>query len=167
MILEDVLQTGLDVVFCGTAVGYKSRTANAYYASQGNKFYPVLYQLSFTEKLLTPQQYKELLKYKIGLTDLVKTQSGNDNTLQKEHFDIPEFRKKILNFKPKIVCFNGKAAAAAFLFSNHKKTVRVRYGVLPQKIGETICYAAPSTSGSANGFWDISYWEQLKSLISV
>jgi len=165
MILEDVLRSGLDIVFCGTAVGTQSQRKNAYYAGPGNKFYPTLFQLSFTEKLLSPGEYKTLVKYRIGLTDLVKTQSGSDHILQKEHFDIPGFAKKILAFQPKIVCFNGKASAAAFLFSNHKKTRLVSYGILSQKIGKTLGYVAPSTSGSANRFWDISYWEKLKNLI--
>jgi len=37
--------------------------------------------------------------------------------------------------------------------------------LLPDKIGNTKLFVAPSTSGSANGFWDESYWFMLKKII--
>ncbi len=53
---------------------------------------------------------------------------------------------------PKILCFNGKEAAKAFL-----GTDRVEFGELEKHIGETLLFVAPSTSGATNGHWDIAY----------
>ncbi|MCX6741231.1 MAG: mismatch-specific DNA-glycosylase, partial [Candidatus Parcubacteria bacterium] len=38
MILPDVLEKGLRIVFCGTAVGDRSAKRRCYYAGRGNKF---------------------------------------------------------------------------------------------------------------------------------
>ncbi len=160
MILQDVLKENLDVVFCGTAVGTASALKQSYYAGPGNQFYSILAKTKLTPKRLMPENYRELLNYKIGLTDLVKGVSGNDNVLKTEHFDVQSFGEKIMKYQPKIVCFNGKAAAAALF--NSRNTSAIDYGFLTQTIGKTRLFVAPSTSGSARGFWDEKYWYLLK-----
>ena len=104
MILPDVLKINLDVVFCGSAVGSASALKQAYYAGNGNKFYPILAKTGLTPVLLLPEQYKQVLEFNIGLTDMVKTVSGSDSILKKEDFDIEGFRNKILNYQPGIIC---------------------------------------------------------------
>lgn len=162
MILPDVLKLNLKVVFCGSAVGTASALKQAYYAGNGNKFYSILFKTGLTPVLLLPEQYKQVLEFNIGLTDMVKTISGSDSVLKKEDFDSEGFRNKILIYQPRMVCFNGKAAAAAFL---SKRTKDIGYGLLPIGIGKTKLFVAPSTSGSANGFWDENYWFMLRKLI--
>lgn len=166
MILPDILAPNLRVVFCGSAVGAKSAEAGSYYAGPGNKFYPILYKSGITPTLFHPNDFRKLLNYSIGLTDIVKIKSGNDNILSYSDFDIIGFKEKITLYDPQYVCFNGKASAAAILFNNFKYTKLVDFGLLSRRIGNTKLYVAPSTSGNANGFWNESYWFQLKELIS-
>jgi TDG/mug DNA glycosylase family protein len=94
-ILPDVLKPGLKVVFCGMAVGNRSAAIGAYYAGRGNQFWAVLYRIGLTPRQLQPQEYRILLNYGIGLTDLVKKASGNDNTLKKEVFNIAGLRQRL------------------------------------------------------------------------
>ena len=68
--LPDLLAQELDVVICGTAVGHKSASLRQYYAKPGNKFWPTLYKIGLTPRILSPAEYRELLIYKVGLTDL-------------------------------------------------------------------------------------------------
>ncbi len=164
-VLQDLLQPNLDIVFCGTAVGNKSAATEAYYAGSGNKFYPILYKIGLTSTLLHPKDYKNLLQYKIGLTDLVKQKSGNDDVLKKDDYDVDGFIKKMLRYQPKIICFNGKASAAVFLYKNKSKTKEIDYGLLNNTIGKTKLFVAPSTSGSANKYWDETIWVNLKNEI--
>jgi TDG/mug DNA glycosylase family protein len=156
--LPDLLVSSLKIIFCGTAVGDKSALKQAYYAGPGNKFYKILYKTRLTNELLNPQEYPSLLKYRLGLTDLVKSKSGMDHTLSKEHFDIKSFETKILKYKPSIVCFNGKKAAEEFIGRS------VFYGLQSENVGNTILFVAPSTSGAANGHWDENYWFELKKM---
>ncbi|MCM4171845.1 mismatch-specific DNA-glycosylase [Arenibacter sp. TNZ] len=162
MILKDLLQPNLDIVFCGTAAGEVSAQKQAYYAGPGNQFYPVLYKSGLTPKLLYPNEYRELLSYNIGLTDLVKLTSGNDNVLNKSDYDAGSFVKKILKYQPKLVCFNGKKAAAEYMGS---KTKYIDYGLMTGTIGESKLYCAPSTSGSARKFWEEQYWFDLRKIL--
>ena len=80
-VLPDVLHDSLRVVLCGTAVGTASAKAAAYYAHKQNKFWKILHESGLTPALLSPQQYRELPQYGIGLTDFVKTHSGMDHQI--------------------------------------------------------------------------------------
>ncbi|SHF73672.1 G/U mismatch-specific uracil-DNA glycosylase [Desulfofundulus australicus DSM 11792] len=154
-ILPDVLKPGLKVVFCGTAAGNRSATIGAYYAGRGNQFWAVLYRIGLTPRQLQPQEYRSLLSYGIGLTDLVKRVSGNDNTLEKEFFDIGGFRQRLVKAAPKAVAFNGKRAAMEFL-GRH-----VKYGLQPERVGSSAVFVLPSTSGAARAYWIEQYWLEL------
>ena len=154
--LPDVLADDLTVVFCGTAVGKKSAQVSAYYAGPGNKFWRVLHTIELTPCVLRPEEYRSLLQYDIGLTDLVKSKSGSDADLSAGDFDVTEFERKILHYSPHALCFNGKRAAQEFLRTRH-----IEYGPISQRIGRTRLFVAPSTSGAANGYWDESVWRRL------
>lgn len=159
--LPDVLKPNLKVVFCGTAVGDKSAKRQAYYAGPGNKFWKTLYRIGITPVQLEPEQYRELLDYGIGLTDLAKGVSGTDAKIKKSSFDVGALREKILAFEPKILCFNGKTAAQVFMGSKD-----IDYGLQDMKIGKTLVFVAPSTSGAASGFWDEKYYAKLAVLLN-
>ena len=156
MILPDLLDKNLDIIFCGTAASKKSKELKAYYAGPGNKFWSTLNTIGLTPTLLKPFEYKYLLNYKIGLTDICKIEYGNDNELNTANYDQKGLNIKLLKYSPKIVCFNGKNAALAYLNKKH-----VDYGYQNCKIGNTKIFIAPSTSGAANRFWNIKIWEEL------
>ena len=153
--LPDLLAQELDVVICGTAVGHKSASLRQYYAKPGNKFWPTLYKIGLTPRILSPAEYRELLIYKVGLTDLVKSKSGIDSALEKEDFGGKTLTEKMRRFQPKYLCFNGKRAGKEFLQR------KVKYGLQAERIGETQIFVAPSTSGAANRWWNINEWETL------
>lgn len=107
MALPDLLEPNLKVVFCGTAAGDRSALAKAYYAGPGNSFWSTLAQIRLTPRRLDPQEFRILLRYGIGLTDLAKGFHGSDRRAHSSHFDVESFRLKMEKFKPKTVAFNG------------------------------------------------------------
>lgn len=147
------------------AVGDKTAQVKLYYAGNGNKFYSILAETGLTDIELTPAEYSKLLDYKLGLTDLVKYTSGNDSILKKDDFYAASFVTKITEFRPKYVCFNGKAAASVFKYGNINQTDKIEYGLMNEKIDNVKLFVAPSTSGSAAGFWDSIYWHKLAELV--
>ena len=159
MILPDVLDYNLNIVFCGMAASKKSKELKAYYAGPGNKFYKTLNTINLTNEVIIPKAYKELLNYNIGLTDICKTDYGNDDELNSQKYDPSGLLTKITKYQPRILCFNGKMAAKVYF---NKKNVN--YGLQKQTIGKTKIFIAPSTSCAANGFWDINIWNQLADL---
>ena len=161
-VLPDVLNFDLSVVFCGMAAGNRSAAIGAYYAGRGNKFWRVLADTGLTPTLLQPSQFRDLLNFGIGLTDVAKYASGNDIDISHSDRDPGAVRARILHYSPGILAFNGKAAAATFY---NCRTCNIRYGLQVAVLGSTSIYVLPSTSGSANGYWDASYWVELADMV--
>ncbi len=159
--LKDLLSPNLDLVICGTAAGRKSSELGEYYAGPGNKFWNILHEVGLTPQKLTSSQYKRLSDYRIGLTDIVKEQSGMDGEIDFRGATPEVLRQKIESLKPKVLCFNGKRGAQAYY---GKKTVE--FGLQSDKIGTTLIYIAPSTSGAANKTWDPYLWKELAKLVN-
>lgn len=158
MILPDILASNLKLIICGTAAGSRSAKLSAYYAQSTNKFWKTLHTVGLTPVQFQPHQFTELLHHGIGLTDLVPYASGMDRTLKRIDYDLPAFEQKIQHYQPKYLCFNGKKAAEMYL-GHH-----ISFGLQPETIAKTQIFVAPSTSGNANGFWDLAYWYELARL---
>lgn len=164
--LKDVLEKDLKVVFCGTAKGKASAAKGFYYAGPGNKFYAVLHQAGFTPTRLLPTDCYTFNNYRIGLTDLVHTESGNDNQISKDSYEVDLFISKMKQYKPKFIAFTSKTAAS-FALGFKGVTSIIEYGLQNQVIGDSIVFVLPSTSGSARAYWDDKYWFELKELIDL
>jgi TDG/mug DNA glycosylase family protein len=158
--LEDVLADDLRLVICGSAAGRRSAELRQYYAGPGNKFWATLERVGLTPRRLAPSEYRLLLGFGIGLTDVVKLQSGPDSELDFGRADPDALRAKILRRRPAVLCFNGKRAAGVVL-----RRTRIAFGPQPEAIGATRIFVAPSTSGAANGYWDVGFWRQLVSFL--
>ena len=160
MILPDVLDYNLKIVFCGMAASKKSKEVKAYYAGPGNKFWKTLHSIGLTPEELKPEEFTKIVEYKIGLTDICKTDFGNDNELDSSKYDVNRFNSLMIKYQPKIICFNGKNAAK--IYFNRKN---IEYGIQSEKIVMSKIFIVPSTSGAASGFWDINIWKTLADII--
>ena len=159
--LDDLLKPTLRVVFCGTAASARSAKLRQYYAGQGNKFWRVLREVGLTDKQLKPAEYRQLLRYGIGLTDVVKKQSGADQAIDFRKHQCDTLRMAMLTYSPSVLCFNGKKAASVFLGPGRRE-----YGLQRERIGHTRIFIAPSTSGAASGSWSVTPWRRLARLVA-
>ena len=157
-ILPDLLQPGLALVFCGTAASRRSAVERAYYAHPGNLFWRALFEAGLTPRLLAPAEFPQLSRYGIGLTDLAKRHSGNDDELPRDAFDAPALVARIERHAPRLLAFTSKNAARGAL--GHA----VGYGLLDETIGGTRLFVLPSPSGQARGHWDLAPWLALSEL---
>lgn len=157
-LVPDLLTPGLDLVFCGTAPSAASAKANAYYAKPGNGFWPTLHRLGFTPRLFAPREYSSLLPLGIGLTDLCKCVSGNDDEFPPNAIDTASLKRKLAKYQPRVVAFTSKHGAQLFLGG------RVQYGLQPHRVGDTQVVALCSTSGRARRFWREDVWADLAAL---
>jgi TDG/mug DNA glycosylase family protein len=155
-VLEDLLAKNLALVVCGSAAGTTSARLGQYYAGRGNKFWRTLHATGLTPRLLAPAEYRELLSFGIGLTDVVKDQSGSDADIDFTRSDPDALRAKIRRHAPRWLAFNSKRAARTYLGRS-----AVDYGPQPETIGATRLFVAPSTGGAAGGSWDVSVWHAL------
>ena len=158
MILPDLLAPGLDLVFCGTAVGAESARRQAYYAGPGNAFWPTLQRVGLTPRRLRPDEYHQLLSFGVGLTDLAKEVSGNDDILAHADFDAARLRTLLARYQPRLLAFTGKRAAQQFVGG------KVNYGLLAERVGETRLFVLTSPSGAACRYWSVAPWRELARL---
>ena len=159
-VLPDVPGTGLRIVFCGSAAGAASARAGAYYAGPGNRFWPTLQRVGLTPRLLAPAEFRSVLRYGIGLTDLCKTESGADSGLSGRGDDAAALTAKIMRHRPAVLAFNGKRAARAFLDAGS-----LDYGEPTRRIGATAIHVLPSTSGAARRWWDEGFWRRVAEVV--
>ena len=155
-VLPDVLGPGLRIVFCGSAAGAVSARVGAYYAGPGNRFWPTLHRVGLTPRLLAPAEFRAVLRYGIGLTDLCKSESGADADLSRHADDAAALAAKIAQHRPAILVFNGKRAARVFLGAE-----TLDYGKQARRIGGTEIHVLPSTSGAARRWWDETFWRRV------
>jgi len=154
-VLDDVLQPGLRVVFCGTAAGTASARARAYYAGPGNAFWKTLHRTRLTPAQLAPVEFARLPEFGIGLTDICKVLYGADEEVGTGEFDVSGLQARIAAAEPANLAFNGKNAARGALERD------VAFGPQEEQIGGAAVWVLPSTSGAARRFWDIGPWEEL------
>ncbi len=148
------------MVFCGTAAGAVSARKGAYYAGPGNRFWHTLHEIGLTSGRLEPAEFARVLDFGIGLTDVAKTVSGSDRELPRHAFDSAGLERKIRQFCPRVLAFNGKRSASQFF---NRKTVQ--YGRQDVGIGETVVFVLPSTSGAARKFWNVTFWFEVARFI--
>jgi TDG/mug DNA glycosylase family protein len=154
-ILPDLLRPGLRLVFCGTAPSRRSARDAAYYAHPGNAFWPTLYAVGITPRRFAPSEFPGLLELGMGLTDLAKHHSGNDDQLPRGAFDTDAFVRRIREHAPAAVAFTSKNAARTLLRR------AVAYGWQEETLGPTRLYVLPSPSGQARAAWRIEPWQAL------
>lgn len=158
-LVPDVLTDNLSIVFCGSALGNVSWKQRAYYANPGNRFWQTLAEVGLTPRRLAAVEYPRLVDWGIGLTDLVKTDHGQDVHIFDGHVDMAEARAvlvaKVLRWQPHVLAFTSKTVAVQFLER------RVVSGRQPSHIGQTVIWVLPSTSGLARRFFDPRPWQEL------
>jgi TDG/mug DNA glycosylase family protein len=157
-VLPDLLRPGLRLVFCGSAPGAVSAARGAYYAHPGNRFWRTLHEAGLTPRRLAPAEFPQLLNLGIGLTDMAKHASGNDDQLPADAYDPAGFAARILRVRPAAVAFTAKAPAAAFL---GRRTSALGYGRVEGPLDFPPVWVLPSTSGQASRFWDDRPWQAL------
>jgi len=162
--LPDYLRPGLDVVFVGINPGLASAAAGHHYAGRTNHFWPLLHETGFVPEPLTYQDDARTLEFGIGLTNLVDRPSRGIDDLSKAELaaGARRLREKLRRARPRVVCFNGKAIAEAFLER------RCALGLQPERWESIPVYVMPSTSARAASYQradKLRFFRELKRLV--
>jgi double-stranded uracil-DNA glycosylase len=161
-ILPDLLREDLDLVICGTAAGAVSAARGAYYANPGNRFWSVLAETGLTPRRFRPDEFRSLTALGIGLTDVCKIASGQDDALPREGFDRARLAAAMRRYRPRLLAFNSKRAASEFL---GVPTGRIAYGPLAPMADLPPIMVLPSTSGLACRAWDPAPWRSMAAMV--
>ena len=163
-VLPDVLGPGLRLVICGSAAGAVSAARGAYYAGPGNKFWRILAETGLTPRRLDPCEFRDVLGFGIGLTDIVKTASGSDAMLPRDANDVLGFIARMRRVQPRMVAFNGKRAASVF-YGRHGRDIAYGPGIAVADFPPV--WVLPSTSGAASGAWKAEPWRELAACVGA
>ena len=142
--LPDVIAKNLRVLFCGINPGLYTAAAGHHFARPGNRFWPALYKSGFTNRLLSPFDERELLKAKLGITNVVSHATASASEVTKEDFvrGGRTLRRKVRRYRPRIVAILGiEAYRKAF------GQLEVQIGEQDETIGEARLWVLPNPSG--------------------
>lgn len=115
--LDDILDSDLRVLFVGYNPSLYAVEQGHYYARRANRFWEDLYAVGFVDRLLRePGDDESLLRYGLGLTDVVKRPSANIDDISEEEFrqGFERLNGLIESYRPRIVCFNGLGLGKRF-----------------------------------------------------
>jgi mismatch-specific thymine-DNA glycosylase len=111
MTLDDVVDYNLDIIVVNINPGLYSVHKGHHYSGPGNHFYRCLSMSGLTDRLLKSLEDKRLLDFRIGLMNMsekANIKSCQDLTPEEIRDAQTNLTKKIMQYRPKIVAFNGK-----------------------------------------------------------
>lgn len=142
--IHDILAPGLRVVFCGINPGKSSAHTGFHFAHPDNRFWKVIHQAGFTDRLLKPEEERHLLDTRCGITMLVERP-----TVQASEVELHELRtggrdliKKIEDYQPAALAVLGKKA-----FEQAFSVRGAPWGKQKFTIGVTQVWVLPNPSG--------------------
>jgi len=143
--LPDILVPGLRVVMLGSNPSIRAGQTGHYYAYPGNRFYPLLYEVGLTPRLLRPEEDWLLPTFGIGLTDLHAHPSRRADDISRETYIAGRaaVTKKLTHCQPRWLCCNG-----GLVYRNLTgDRTPLRYGPQDMAIAGVPVFVVPSTSG--------------------
>lgn len=142
--VPDVIAPGLKLLFCGINPGLYSAWAGHHFARPGNRFWPVLFHSGFTDRLLRPEEERQLLSLGLGITNIVDRASAAADELNPEELiaGAAKLEKKIRGNRIGAVAILGVSA-----FRVAFKTPGAALGKRPEKIGGAVVWVLPNPSG--------------------
>jgi TDG/mug DNA glycosylase family protein len=142
--VPDVIARHLAVLFCGINPSLYSGAVGHHFARPGNRFWPALHGSGFTDRLLSPFEERELLRYRVGITNLVPRASGAAGELTEEELrrGAARLRRVVARQRPAfLACLGLTAYRVAF----------ARPAAIPgpqsDAVGEARVWLLPNPSG--------------------
>jgi double-stranded uracil-DNA glycosylase len=145
----DILEKGLDVIFCGVNPALSAAAAGHNFSSRSNRFWEVLHLAGFTKVRLQPQDELCVLKFGIGISALVPRATRRAAEISPAEFRQarPEFEAKMRGYAPRALAILGKSA-----FSMMIGAPDVPWGRQPETFAGALAWTLPNPSGLNRNF---------------
>jgi TDG/mug DNA glycosylase family protein len=142
--VPDVIASGLDVLFVGINPGLYSAAIGHHFGRPGNRFWPALHDGGFTPHLLRPHEERELLTWRLGITNIVERASARADELTAEELvaGAHVLREKVKKTRPRFVAVLGVTAYRT-AFVRPKATT----GRQQEAIAGAVAWILPNPSG--------------------
>jgi double-stranded uracil-DNA glycosylase len=145
----DMLERGLDVIFCGLNPALSAAVAGHNFSHPNNRFWAVLHLAGFTDVRLHPENGRRLLEYGCGITAIIHrpTRRAEEITSEKFRKARAGFEAKMRHYAPRSIAFLGKRG-----FSMMTGRPDVDWGRYPSGFGGTMAWILPNPSGRNRSF---------------
>jgi TDG/mug DNA glycosylase family protein len=142
--VPDVIAPNLRVLFCGINPGLYSAYTSYHFARPGNRFWPTLHAAGFTDRLLSPVEERELLRWGLGITNLVEraTAAADELTIAELAAGGQKLLAKIREYRPKVVAILGISA-----YRTAFGRPRAALGRQPEPLESAVLWVLPNPSG--------------------
>jgi len=145
----DILEKGLDVIFCGINPASTAAMAGHNFSSASNRFWRVLHLARFTAVQLAPQDERQLLVYRCGITAVVRRATVRAGDVTRMEFKDARsgFEAKMQRYAPRYIAFLGKRALSAMIGQPN-----IHWGRQTSSLAEATVWILPNPSGLNRGF---------------
>jgi double-stranded uracil-DNA glycosylase len=142
--VPDVIAPNLKVLFCGINPGLYTAAVGHHFARPGNRFWPALFKSSFTDRLVSPFEERELLKRGIGISNVVARATATAAELTREDFIAGgrALAAKVKRYRPRVVAILGVGA-----YRNAFAKPKAQIGEQPERIHDGRVWVLPNPSG--------------------
>ncbi|WP_369789681.1 G/U mismatch-specific DNA glycosylase [Rouxiella sp. WC2420] len=142
--ITDIIDHNLRVLFCGINPGLSTAHHGFHFANSNNRFWKVIHQAGFTERLLKPEEEQHLLDTGCGITMLVERPTVEATELARNELRNggEALKDKVMQYQPRALAVLGKQA-----FSSAFGIRKVEWGLQPVTLGETQVWVLPNPSG--------------------
>ncbi len=177
--LPDYLRPGLDLILIGINPGLYSVQRGHYFARSTSRFWPAFSASKLSAevrhglgvKILRPEHDRDLPRFGIGFTDLVKRPTANASGLAPADFEqgAPLLLRKLRRYAPAVACFHGLTGFRPFLRFVLKVDRVPALGEQPELISRTRLFVVPNPS-PANAHFTVhdqtSWYDRLADFIT-
>ena len=142
--LPDVVAPDLDILFCGINPSLMSAARGHHFARPGNRFWPALHLAGLTPRRLSPDEDQKLLRYGIGITNVVArpTRAAAELTVAELCDGAADLGELVAAYRPRVLAVLGVTAWRT-AFDRPKAVL----GLQPERVGGVRTWVAPNPSG--------------------
>ncbi|MEH7356487.1 mismatch-specific DNA-glycosylase [Neobacillus drentensis] len=143
--ISDHLKEDLTILFVGFNPSIRSGELGHHYANPNNRFWKILFEAGLTSRKYEAAEDAKLLEIGYGFTNIVERPTKAADEITKEEYKEGRevLKRKIKQYKPKVVCFVGKGVYQQY--SGRKVAAWGKQ--LESVVPGVIDFVAPSSSG--------------------
>jgi len=142
--VPDVVAPDLDVLFCGINPSLTSAARRHHFARPGNRFWPALHLAGLTPRQLAPDEDRELLRYGLGVTNVVARPTRTAAELDPAELRAGAVALAALveQWRPRVLAVLG-VTAWRLAFDRPQAAL----GLQPETVGGAATWVVPNPSG--------------------
>jgi TDG/mug DNA glycosylase family protein len=142
--LRDVIAPGLDVLFCGINPSLMSAARGHHFARPGNRFWPALHLAGLTPRRLRPEEDAELLRYGLGVTNVVDrpTRTAAELSAEELRTGAAALTELVARYRPRVLAVLGITAWRVGF-----DRPRAVAGLQDERVGGAATWVVPNPSG--------------------